>query len=139
VLWGVIAFLALPVVADIAWRASTDVLDATGRGEWAFAAAFAFVFGAVGLYLVVRVADGLLRVYRGWADLKARTTVTGEVVKHHRSENANWFAVDPGEVDSVRAVRPGDDGRTPPRGTTVRMVITPHLRHVVSVEAVDGN
>ena len=87
-----------------------------GTGEWAFAAAFAVVFGALAAYLVVRLADGLIRAFRGLADLKARVTVTGQVVKHHFSESASWFAVDPGEVDSVRAVRPGDDGRTPPRG-----------------------
>ena len=137
-LWGAIAFVALPVVADTAWRAGTDAIGHAGRGEWAFAAAFAVVFGAVAIYLVVRVADGLVRAFRGLADLRARATVTGQVVKHHRSEDATWFAVDPGEVDAVQAVHPGDDGRTPARGAIVRMVITPHLHHVVSVADVDS-
>ena len=65
---------------------------------------------------------------------KARETVEGQVVKHHRLEQAEWFAVDPGEVDEVKAVRPGDDGELPARGASVRMVLTPHLRHVVSVD-----
>lgn len=138
VLWGTVAFVALPVVADVAWRAGTDAIG-RARGEWVFAAAFAAVFGALGVYLVVRLADGLVRVFRGLADLRARVTVTGQVVKHHRSEHATWFAIDPGDVDSVQAVHPGDDGRTPSRGATVRMVITPHLRHVVSVDAVEGS
>ena len=134
VLWGVIAFLALPVVANVAWKAGTDAIGRAGRGEWAFAAAFAIVFGALAVSLVVRVADGLIRAFHGLADLRARVTVTGQVVKHHRSEEATWFAVDPGDTDSVQAVHPGDDGVTPPRGATVEMVLTPHLRHVVSVE-----
>jgi hypothetical protein len=139
VLWGAIAFVALPVVADVAWRAGTDAFGRAGRGEWVFAAAFAAVFGAVGVYLVVRLADGLVRAFRGLADLRARAMVIGQVVKHHQSEHATWFAIDPGDVDSVQAVHPGDDGRTPSRGATVRMVITPHLRHVVSVDAVEDS
>jgi Predicted membrane protein (DUF2207) len=131
--WGAIAFVALPVVANVAWSAGTDAIGRAGKGEWVFAAAFAVVFGALAVYLVIRVADGLIRAFRGLADLKARVTVTGQVVKHHSSEQASWFAVDPGEVDAVQAVHPGDDGRTPSRGATVEMVLTPHLHHVVSV------
>ena len=138
VVWGAIAFVALPVVADIAWRAGTDALGGAKNGQWLFAGAFAVVFGALALVLVVRVADGLLRAFRGLADRNARVTVTGQVVKHHSSEDASWFVVDPGATDSVQALHPGDDGRTPPRGATVRMVITPRLHHVVSVEVVDG-
>jgi hypothetical protein len=136
VFWGAIAFVALPVVADLAWRAGTDAIGGAD-GQWVFGAAFGVVFGAFALYLVARVADGLIRAFRGLADLKARVTITGQVVKHHASEQASWFAIDPGEVDSVQAVHPGDDGRTPQRGATVHMVITPHLRHVVSVDAFD--
>jgi hypothetical protein len=84
----------------------------------------------------VRLADGVIRTYRGLMDLKARETVVGQVVKHRQREQAEWFAVDPGEVDDVKAVRPGDDGELPPRGASVRMVLTPHLRHVVSVDVV---
>ena len=88
------------------------------------------------MYLLVRLADGVIRTYRGLMDLKARETVEGQVVKRHRLEQTEWFAVDPGEVDEVKAVRPGDDGELPPRGASVRMVLTPHLRHVVSVDVV---
>ena len=55
----------------------------------------------------------------------------------HTPSRASWFAVDPGDVDDVKACHPGDDGKLPPRGATVRMVLTPHLRHVVSVDVVD--
>ena len=90
----------------------------------------------MGVYLLVRLADGLIRTYRGLADLRARVTVVGDVVKHHTTDEARWFAVDPGDVDEVKACHPGDDGKIPARGTTVRMVLTPNLRHVVSVEEV---
>ena len=55
-------------------------------------------------------------------------------MKHHTTDAARWFAVDPGEVDEVKACHPGDDGKLPARGATVRMVLTPHLHHVVSVD-----
>ena len=96
------------------------------------------MFGGVGVYLLVRLADGLIRTYRGLLDLRARTTVEGDVVKHHSTEHARWFAVDPGEVDEVKACHPGDDGKLPARGATVRMVLTPHLHHVVSVDVLDA-
>ena len=86
------------------------------------------------MYLLVRLADGLIRTYRGLLDLRARTTVEGDVVKHHTTDAARWFAVDPGDVDEVKACRPGDDGTLPARGATVRMVLTPHLHHVISVD-----
>ena len=93
--------------------------------------------GAIGVTLVVRVADGVICAYRGAADLRATTTITGQVVKHHHVEAVSWFAVDPGDVDNVRALRPDHGGSLPPRGATVRVVITPHLRHLVLVDVID--
>ena len=60
VLWGAIAFVALPVVADLAWSAGTDAIGSAG-GEWVFGAAFGVVFGAFALYLV---PSGKRRRYR---------------------------------------------------------------------------
>ena len=139
-LFGVLAFLGLPIVVDIVWRAGSDALDQTSNAAaFAFVALFAAVAGAIGVSLVVRVADGVICAYRGAADLRATTTVVGQVVKHHQVEAVSWFAVDPGNVDDVRALRPGHGDSLPPRGATVRVVITPHLRHVVSVEVVDDD
>jgi hypothetical protein len=97
---------------------------------------FALVFLSAAAYLLVNVADAAIRTYRGLADLRTTVTVEGQVVKHHTSEGVHWFAVDPGRVDAVKACHPGDDGELPPRGAKVHMVLTPHLRHVVSVDVV---
>jgi hypothetical protein len=138
VLFGVLAFVVLPVVADLVWSAGSEALDDTSnRTTVAFLAPFAVVAGAVGVVLVVRLADGLIRAFRGLADLRATTTVTGQVVKHHHTESIAWFAVDPGNVDDVRALRPHSGDTLPPRGATVRVTLTPHLRHVVAVEVLD--
>jgi Predicted membrane protein (DUF2207) len=135
--WGAIAFVALPTVADAVWNAGSDAFDTLNDGATlGIVAVFVALFGGMAMYLLVRLADGLVRTYRGLLDLRARTTVVGDVVKHHNTEAARWFAVDPGEVDGVKACHPGDDGQFPARGATVRMVLTPHLHHVVSVDVV---
>ncbi len=135
--FGVLAFIVLPTVlgilADVLSDAFDKLDDAASLG---ILAVFGVIVGGFAVYLLVRLADGVIRTYRGLMDLKARETVEGQVVKRHRLEQTEWFAVDPGEVDEVKAVRPGDDGELPPRGASVRMVLTPHLRHVVSVDVV---
>ena len=103
---------------------------------------FGLMFAVMGAVLVVLLAEGLIRVVRGIADLRATEVVTGEVVKHHQTTSRNektrsWFAVDPGGVDEVTALVPGDDGVYPARRAKVRVAVTPRLRHVVSVEVLE--
>jgi hypothetical protein len=134
-MWGAIAFVLLPIFADFVWSIGSDAIDTVNdAATFGFVVAFVLIFGGIAAYVLVRLADGLIRTYRGLVDLRARTTVDGQVVKHHTTKGVRWFAVDPGGVDSVKACHPGDDGEIPPRGSTVRMVLTPHLHHVVSVE-----
>jgi hypothetical protein len=136
--WGAIGFVVLPVLVDIVWDVVFDSLDGDDLGSEpiaAFVIGITLIVGAMAAYLVVRIADGLIRTYRGARDLRATTTVTGRVVKHHRTEQHAWFAVDPGAVEEVKASYRSDGG-VPPRGATVRVVLTPHLHHVVSVETV---
>jgi hypothetical protein len=138
--WGAIGFVALPIVIDLLWQALSDGVGGNGMsGALAgVIVTFTIAFGLVGAYLVVRIADGALRTYRGLADLRATETVTGEVVKHRNTEQHSWFAVDPGGVDEVRAYyweSSSGKGR-PARGATVRVVLTPHLHHLVSVDVV---
>jgi hypothetical protein len=135
VFWGAIAFVVLPTVADVVWNVGSDAFDTLDDAAMlGIVTLFVAIFGGMGAYLLVRLADGLIRTYRGLLDLRARVTVEGDVVKHHTTATARWFAVDPGEVDEVKACHPGDDGTLPARGATVRIVLTPNLRHVVSVE-----
>jgi hypothetical protein len=140
--WGALGFVVLPVVVDFLWDVLSDALegDDLGGALAGLVIGFTAVFGLVGAYLVVRIADGLVRTYRGLADLRATDTVTGAVVKHHDTEHHSWFAVDPGRVDEVRAYfcESGSGGSRPARGATVRVVVTPHLHHVVSVEPVSA-
>jgi hypothetical protein len=133
--WGAIAFFLVPPVLDFVVNVGSDVPDGLSSiWNLGIVAVFGLAFLAMTAFLAARVTDGVIRMYRGARDLTARETVEGEVVKHHRVGAASWFAVDPGNVDAVRACRPGDDGTLPVRGTRVRVVLTPHLHHVVSVE-----
>jgi hypothetical protein len=140
--WGAIGFVILPIVVDFLWGVLSEALDSDGLGGAlaALVVTFAVFFGFVGAYLVVRIADGALRTYRGLADLRATETVTGQVVKHHDTEHRSWFAVDPGGVDEVRAYYwdGASGGSRPPRGAIVRATVTPHLHHLVGVEVVNG-
>ena len=140
--YGALAFVLLPIVADIVWSSGSDVLDDDPGGiVFVVGLVFGLVFVVVGAVLVALLADGLVRLVRGALDYRATEALTGEVVKHHTTtdrrnqQTFRWFAVDPGGVDEVIAFRPGDDGGYPPRRSQVRVVVTPRLRHVVSVEA----
>src|SRR5205085_9937057 len=125
----------LPIAVNVAWDVGSDALESVNDATtFGFVAAFGLVFLVVAAYLLVNLADAVIRTYRGLADLHQTVAVDGQVVKHHTHEGVRWFAVDPGDVDAVKACHPGDDGELPPRGATVRVVLTPHLRHVVSVD-----
>ncbi len=139
--FGALAFVLLPIAADVVWSAGTDAFDDGAQGPFLLLGlVFGALFAVVGATLVVLLADGLIRLGRGLADRRATEVVVGEVVKHHTTTDRRtkrtfrWFAVDPGGVDEVVAFRPGDDGVYPPRRAQVRVVVTPRLRHVVSVE-----
>ena len=96
-----------------------------------FVGVFFVACGVVGGYLLVRLADGLVRLWRGVVDLRATTTLEGLVVKS--TSHGSWFVVDPGRVDHVKALHPGSTG-LPAAGTTVRVTLTPHLHHVEVIE-----
>jgi hypothetical protein len=142
--FGALAFVILPIVADVVWSSGSDALEDGADSVLLLVGLVAgLVFAAIGAVLVVLLADGLIRLLRGLADYQATEEVTGEVVKHHQTTNRNkqtlsWFAVDPGGVDEVIAFRPGDDGAYPARRSQVRVVVTPRLRHVVSVETISA-
>jgi len=140
--WGAIGFVIVPAVIDLLWRALSDAIDTDGLGGAlaVLVVMFTVVFGVFGAYVVVRIGDGLIRTYRGLADIRATETVTGEVVKHHETEQHAWFAVDPGGVEEVRAYywESRSAGIRPARGTTVRVVLTPHLHHLNRVDVVSS-
>ena len=139
VLWGVCALVVLPIAVNLVWDLASDGFETASDGAtFGFVAGFVLVFLAVAVFLLVHLADAAIRTYRGLADLRRTVTVDGQVVKHHSTEGVRWFAVDPGHVDEVKACRPGEDGSYPPRGATVRMVLTPHLHHVVSVDVIEA-
>jgi Predicted membrane protein (DUF2207) len=143
VAFGALAFVVLPIVVDVVWSAGADALRGDAGGAvLAIGLVFGLVVAALGVVFVVALGDGLVRLARGVADLGAIEEVVGEVVKHHETTDRNertisWFAVDPGDVDEVIALRPGDDAEYPPRRATVRVVVTPRLRHVVSVDVLE--
>jgi Predicted membrane protein (DUF2207) len=139
VLWGVAAFVILPIAVDVVWNVGSDALESlSDAASFGLVAAFVLVFVGVASYVLVNLADGVIRTYRGLADLRNTVEVVGQVVKRHHTEGVSWFAVDPGGVDHTRAYHPGDDGLLPPYGANVRVHVTPHLSHVVSVDVLSS-
>jgi hypothetical protein len=136
VLWGALAFVALPVLADGAWNLGRDVINGSKIGSGGVAAlvgVFFVVFALLAVVLLVRLADGVIRLGRGLADLGTPITIDGLVVKS--TGDGSWFAIDPGHVDHVAALRAVDTAR-PNLGATIRVTVTPHLHHVQRIETV---
>ena len=134
--WGALCFVLLPVAANAAWSAGSDVLHRNTVQQGAVVAlvvAFTVVFGIIAVVLLVRFADGAVRTWRGAADLRRTRTVEGPVVKVIGA--GRWFAVDPGHVDHVRAWHPGV-APLPPRGASVRVTVTPRLCFVSALDVV---
>jgi hypothetical protein len=134
VFWGALAFVVVPVTARGVWSIGSDALrgsDTASAALITLVGVFLVAFGVIGGYLLVRLADGLIRLWRGLADLGSTTTVEGLVVKS--AHDGSWFAVDPGHVDHVAALHAAD-ATLPRTGTTVRVTLTPHLHHVDRVD-----
>ena len=136
--FGVFAFLGLPIVVDIVWKAGSDAVDTTsGAAAFAFVVLFAAVAGAIGVTLVGRVADGAVCAYRGAAHLRSSSPSPGRWSSITTSRRCRGSPSIPEmSTTSVHCVRTtGAHCRR--AGATVRAVITPHLRHVVSVDVID--
>jgi len=134
IFWGALAFAVLPVVVDALWRVGSDAVDkssATDATVTILVGVFFVVFGAIGVYLLVQLADGLVRLWFGARDLGHPGSVEGEVVKV--LQNGDWFAVDPGHVDHVRAWHP-NEGSMPVRQSMVRVSVSPHLGYVTAID-----
>ena len=138
IFWGALAFAALPVVVDALWRVGSDAVNKSSATDTTVAVlvgVFFVVFGVMGVYLLVRLADGLVRLWFGLRDLGAGQSVEGEVVKVLQS--GSWFAVDPGHVDHLRAWHPGDQSM-PVRNAVVRVSVSRHLGYVTAIDVLQG-
>ncbi len=131
--FGFAAFFVLPVLVRILVDALPDILNANVGERWLGAVVagvilFATVFGAV---LVLRLVDGVFKLFRGLADLAATETVEGVVVNMHQGR----IALDTGEGEETNAYAAG--ACPVPLGARVRLVRTPRLWYVKSFERLD--
>lgn len=132
--WGGLAYVALPIVAVLGYRFASDALDSTStntpgldaNGLHLIVAGIAVAMVAAGAYLSARAFGGLVRLVRGALDLGKTVTIEGEVVKVHRGR----FAVDDGQSNSVVALIRPLMGSSVNRGDRVRVVVSPHLKHL---------
>lgn len=134
--WGALVFGALPAVVDALWKVGNDALKEsalTDTTTTALVGMFFVVFGIIAVSLLLRFADGLVRLWLSARDLGRPHVVEGEVVKVVNS--GAWFAVDPGHVDHVKAWHSGELP-LPTRYAVVRVTVTPHLRHVSEIDVV---
>jgi hypothetical protein len=118
--------------------------DENGAGRWLFLVAFV-VFGVPLAYLTIQVVRRVVILWRAVPDLGRTETFEGYVVRvpwHYRSEDngagrwepTGYVAVDDGTSDELRALKYAGDGVR--EGQTVRVTITPRMRHVLQMEVV---
>jgi Predicted membrane protein (DUF2207) C-terminal domain len=143
------AAAALVWVARIVLPAVIDAVDEltkreNGPGRWIFALVIV-VFGVPLSYLAAQIVRRLVILWRAVPDLGRTETFQGYVVRvpwHYQSdgdgggrwERTGYIAVDDGSSDEVRAVKYADDGIR--EGQTVRVTLTPRMRHVTHMEVV---
>jgi hypothetical protein len=129
VLWLVVAVIVLPFVVTLLWRVAHDVLSHEGDlAVLAVFAAFVAIPTCMGIYVVVRVVDGAVRVWRGARDLHRTTVIEGPVVKVYDGA----FAIDDGSTSELVALR-APDGQEPRFADRVRAEVTPALHHVDNI------
>jgi Predicted membrane protein (DUF2207) len=142
------AAAALVGVARIVLPAVIDAVDEltkreNGPGRWLFA--LVVVFAVPLTYLAVQIVRRLVILWRAVPDLGRTETFEGYVVRvpwHYQSdgdgggrwEPMGYVAVDDGNGDEVRAVKYAGDGIR--EGQTVRVTLSPRMRHVTHVEVV---
>jgi hypothetical protein len=129
VLWVAVGVIVLPIVVTLLWRVSHDVV--THDGDLAVlvvVAAFVAIPTCMAVYVVVRVIDGAVRVWRGARDLHHTMLIDGSVVKVYRGS----FAVDDGRARELVALR-APAGQEPRLGQHVQVLFTPALHHVEQV------
>ena len=123
--WAVIGFVVLPVVIEIVWRVAQDVRTDRGLVVLGFFVVFVAVPTAMGVYITLRLVDGVQRVWRGGYDLAHTTTTSGRVVK----VQDGCVAVDDGRASEIVALPLG--ARPPPHlDDRVEVTFTPKLHHV---------
>jgi hypothetical protein len=131
--WGGIAFVAFPVVASVVWDVAadfrTDYPEAEQQIYW-FVLGFIGFLALVGVVVLVRAADGAIRLVLGAMDLGKRVTVEGEVVNRFMGR----IAVDNGIDEETRAWTPPLGAPALHRGMLVRVTMSPRLCHVSQVE-----
>jgi hypothetical protein len=132
--WGALTFAVLPAIAHGVWTLGSDATRNSQLGDrtmLTLVGVFSVAFTILGGFLLLRLGDGLVRLWRGLADLGSTTTLEGLVVKS--TSSGSWFAVDPGGVEDVKALHPAELS-LPRSGATVRVTLTPHLHHVDRIE-----
>ncbi len=134
-LFGGIAFVALPIVADIAFELPDVIFDNASTGNETGLRALVggiilFITGA-GIYLIIRLIAGLIWLWRGLADLGRWVEMEGEVAKLHLGRAA---IVDGKSAETNAWFPPPGTGVA--RGMIVRIRRSPRLWHVGSLEVV---
>lgn len=135
VLFGALAFWALPIAAEVAWDVAPDILAELGSGDgssnlgWIIVALVAF-FAAAAVFLVVRSIIGAAWLFRGLLDLAGPEVIEGEVVKTHDGR----VAIDDGLSDEIVAWIPPATAPRLNRGMLVRAHKTRRLHYVSAVE-----
>src|SRR4029079_1611913 len=103
--WGAIGFVLLPIAGNIVYDFGTTVIDDQNLGDRALLGLVLGIVGGIavlGIYVLFRLLDGVMRLGRGALDLGRWEIVDGQVVNVHLGR----VAVDAGRDDEIRAWLP---------------------------------
>jgi hypothetical protein len=127
----------LMVASDEAWAEAPELQD----DNQAVVLGASIVVSVLAVTAAVIAVRALVMVVLGVMDVRRRRTVEGRVLRvrafkgRNRTEVIHW-AVDDGSADEIRAWVGGN--RSVWQGAQVRVVVTPRLGYVRSVEVVEG-
>jgi len=131
--WGFIGFFILPISVRFLVDLRSDLLSTgigDGGGFYAFIVIIAAAVAFFGILVALNLLGGLIRLWRGAADLGKPVVLEGEVVKLHIGR----VAVDDGNIEEATGWLPPMGAPAVRRGTKVRVTRSRRLWHVYKVE-----
>lgn len=135
IFFGGLAFIALPIALQVAIEfvdALRDDTTISNRATVTIVATLAGIVSVAGLYLTLRFLGGAIRIWRAVLDFGKPLVIEGEVIKLH----AGRVAVFDGKDTDVVAWLPPTGAPSTPKGSAVRVTLTPRLHWVKDLEVI---
>lgn len=136
--WGFAGFYMLPIAVRFLLDATPELLNGeqfeNSGGVRVFIAIMAATVAVIGVVCALHFLGGVIRLWRGAADLGRPSVLEGEVVKLYNGR----VAVDDGTLEEATAWTPPLGAPGLRRGARVRVTHTPRLWYVSRVEVLEA-